>query len=63
MTRNTERLIWAGVIVLLLTVGALLFLGPAGRMFTMCQDMMGGVGADSGMMQDGGTTSRERGQP
>lgn len=49
MTRTTERWIWIGAILLLLVIGAVLFLGPAGRMMAMCQGTMGG-----GMMQDGG---------
>lgn len=49
MKRTTERWIWASVVVLLLAIGAVLFLGPAGRMMSMCEEMMGG-----GMMPDSG---------
>lgn len=49
MTRTTERWIWTGVVLLLLLTGAVLFLGPAGRMVAMCQETMGG-----GAMQDSG---------
>lgn len=31
MTRTTERLIWVGLILLLLVTGAVLFAGPGGE--------------------------------
>ena len=49
MTRNTERGIWIGVMVLLLLVGGVL-LSPAGRMLGMCSDMMGDGMSGGGMM-------------
>lgn len=42
MTRTTERWLWIGVVLLLLVIGAILLLGPAGRMMAACDDMMQG---------------------
>lgn len=57
MTRTTERWLWIGVVLLLLLIGAVLFLGPAGQMAAMCQEMMGGV-----MQEGSGFPSRPSAQ-
>ncbi|GEM_PF-5673970 len=41
MTRQGERWIWIGVVVLLLAIGAVVFAGPAGQMLRHCAEMMG----------------------
>lgn len=58
MTRNTERGIWVGVILLLLAIGTVIAAGPATRVLAICQAAMG----DAMMGSSGGQTGGQRGE-
>jgi hypothetical protein len=58
MTRITERSIWVGLILLLLITGAVLFAGPAGRMLTLCQDMMDDTTRPNGSVETASQASK-----
>ncbi len=58
MKRTMERAIWIGIVVVLLAGAGVVFAGPAGKMITLCQNMMEAGTASSGAMPDGGTPSQ-----